>query len=58
MNHILSELGMAHSFIELEKVLVHVIRLAGFLLLWFSDFVPSDGEGEEAYRSFIMGKTG
>ena len=46
-DHILSELsiiihpswvalyGMAHSFIELDKAVVHVIRLVSFLCLWF-----------------------
>ena len=45
--HVLSELstmtclswvalhGMAHSFIELDKAVVHVIRLISFLWLWF-----------------------
>ena len=28
---------MAHSFIELDKAVVHVIRLFSFLWLWFSD---------------------
>ena len=28
--------GMAHSFIELDKNVVHVIRLVSFLWLWFS----------------------
>ena len=37
--------GMAHSFIELDKNVVHVIRLVSFLWLWFSIFLPSDGEG-------------
>ena len=37
--------GMAHSFIELEKAVVHVIRLVSFLCLWFSVCLPSDGEG-------------
>ena len=49
VDHILSELstmthlswvalhGMAHSFIELDKTMVHVVRLVSFL--------PSDGEG-------------
>ena len=37
--------GMAHSFIELDKAVVHVIRLASFLWLWFSDCLPSDGSG-------------
>ena len=36
--------GMAHSFIELDKAVVHVIRLVSFLLLWFSVCLPSDGE--------------
>ena len=37
--------GMAHSFIELDKSVVHVIKLVSFLWLWFSFFLPSDGEG-------------
>ena len=57
VDHILSELstmncpswvalhGMAHSFIELDKAGVHVIRLISFLWLWFSFRLPSDGEG-------------
>ena len=48
MDHILSELptmthlswlalhSMAHSFIELDKAVVHVIRLVSLLWLWFS----------------------
>ena len=56
-DHILSELstmtrpswmalhGMAHSFIEVDKAVVHVIRLVSFLWLWFSFFLPSDGVG-------------
>ena len=48
VDHVLSELctmtglswvalhDMAHSFIELDKVVVHVIRLVSFLWLWFS----------------------
>ena len=35
--------GMAHSFIELDKAVVHVIRLVSFLWLWFSFSLPSDG---------------
>ena len=54
VDHILSELstmshlswvalhGMAHSFIELDKALVHVIRLVSFLWLWFSVCLTSD----------------
>ena len=37
--------GMAHSFIELDKAVVHVISLDSFLGLWFSVCLPSDGEG-------------
>ena len=56
MDHILSELstmtqlswvalhGMAHSFIELDKAVVHGIRLVSFLWLWFSFCLPSDGK--------------
>ena len=57
VDHILSELStmtcpswvalhsMAHSFIELDKAVVHVIRLVSFLWLWFSVCLPSDREG-------------
>ena len=37
--------GMAHSFIELDKPVIHVIHLVGFLWLWFSFYLPSDGWG-------------
>ena len=37
--------GVAHSFIELDKAVLHVIRLVSFLWLWFSVCLPSDGEG-------------
>ena len=52
LDHILSELstmthlswvalhGMAHSFIELDKAVVHVISLVSFLWLWFSFRLP------------------
>ena len=55
VDHILSELstktrpswvalhGMTHSFIELDKAVVHVISLISFLWLWFSFCLPSDG---------------
>ena len=33
------------SFIELDKAVVHVIRLVSFLWLWFSVCLPSDGRG-------------
>ena len=36
--------GMAHSFTELDKAVVHVIRLVSFLWLWFTECLPSDGE--------------
>ena len=54
VDHILSEFstmtrlswvaihGMAHSFTELDKAVVHVIRLVSFLWLWFSPCLPSD----------------
>ena len=54
-DHVLSELstmtrlswvalhGMAHSFIELDKAVVHVISLVSFLWLWFSFCLPSEG---------------
>ena len=57
VDHILSELStmnhpswvalhsMAHSFIELDKTVIHVIRLVSFLWLWFSVCLTSDGEG-------------
>ena len=35
---------MAHSFIELEKAVVHVIKLGNFLLLWFEVCLPSGGQ--------------
>ena len=37
--------GMAHSFIELGKAVVRVMRLVSFLWLLFSVCLPSDGEG-------------
>ena len=52
MGHILSELstmtrppwvalhGMAHSFTELDKAVVHVSRLVTFLWWWFSVCLP------------------
>ena len=55
VDHILSKLctmtcpswvvlhGMAHSFSELDKAVVHVIRLVNFLWLWFSGCLASDG---------------
>ena len=55
VDHILSELstmthpscvalhGMGHSFIELDKLVVHVISLISFLWLWLSFCHPPDG---------------
>ena len=68
VDHILSELSTmicsswvalhnSHSFIELKKAVVHVIRLVSILWLWFSVCLLSDGEGLEAYGSFLMGET-
>ena len=45
LHHDLSTLGMAHSFIELDKAVVHVISLISFLCLWFPFCLPSDEEG-------------
>ena len=52
VDHVLSELStmihpswVAHSFIELDKAVVHVIRLFSFLWLWFPSCLPSDGAG-------------
>ena len=54
VDHILSEVSamtcsswvilhsMAHSFIELDKAVIHVISLVSFLWLWFSFCLPSD----------------
>ena len=49
--------GMAHSFTEFNKAVVHVTSLVGFLWLWFSFCLSPDGEGWEAYGSFLMGET-
>ena len=37
--------GMAHSFIELDEAVVHVIRLVSFLRLWFSVCLLGEGNG-------------
>ena len=54
VDHVLSELStmtrpswvalhiLAHSFIELDKVVVHVISLVSFLWLWFSFCLPGN----------------
>ena len=55
VDHILSELstmthlcwvalhGMAHSFTELDKTVIHVFSLVSFLWLWFTFCLPCDG---------------
>ena len=76
VDHILSELstmihlswvaldGMAHSFIELDKAVVHMIRLVSFLWLWFSVCLPSDGKKIRGLwklpvgRDWLRGKLG
>ena len=35
-------IGLAHSFIVLDKAVVHVIILVSFLWLWFLVWLPSD----------------
>ena len=57
VDHILSDLStmthlswvalysMTHSFTELDKAVIHMIRLVSFIWLWFSFCLPSDGEG-------------
>ena len=54
VDHVLSEVstmthrswvalqGMAHSFIELNKAVVHVISLISFMQLWFALCLPSE----------------
>ena len=37
--------GIARSFTELDKAVIHVIRLVSFPGLWFSVCLPSDGKG-------------
>ena len=48
--------GMAHSFIELDKAVVHVIRLVNFLWLWFSVCLPCDGRRIRGLWKFPDGK--
>ena len=55
VDHVLSELSTmihpswvalhssAHSFVELDKAVVHVISLVSFLWLWLSFCLPSEG---------------
>ena len=39
--------GMAHSFIELDKAVVDVIRLVRLLCLWFSFCLLSDRDKDK-----------
>ena len=52
--------GMAHSFIELDKAVVRVIRLVSFLWLWFSVCLLSDKSLMEAswWERLTAGETG
>ena len=54
--------GMAHSFIELDEAVVHVIRLVSFLWLWFSVCLPSLMKDkrlmEASWRERLRGKLG
>ena len=57
VNHVLAELstmtcpswmtlhGMAHSFIEIGKAVIHVISLFNFHKLYFSFYLSSDRRG-------------
>ena len=40
-----SYMAIVHSFSELDKAVFHVVSVFGFLWLWFSFCLPSDGEG-------------
>ena len=69
VDHILSELstmthpswvslhGMAYSFIELDKDVIHVIRLVSFLWLLFSVCLPLMEKDKRLMEIFLMGKT-
>ena len=63
VDHVLSECSMtrpswvalhsmAHSFIELDKAVVLVIRLVSFLWLWFSFFLPSEEKDKKLMEAF------
>ena len=70
VDHILSELctmthlswvtlhSLAHSFIELDKFVIHAISWFSFLWLWSSFCLPFDGWGKEAHGGFLMKGTG
>ena len=48
--------AMAHSFLELEKAVIHVIILVSFLWLRFSFCLPSDGWGflSKARKNYVI----
>ena len=43
--------GMVHSFIQLDKALIHVISLISFLWLWFSRSAGAQYATEEEWRN-------
>ena len=45
-----------HSFTELDKAVVHVIRLVSFLWLWFSVCLPSDDKGKRLMEASWWGR--
>ena len=47
--------GMAHSFIELDQAVVHVISLLAFCDSGFHSVCPLRDK-DEAYGSFLMGE--
>ena len=54
--------GMAHSFTELDKAVVHIISVVSFLWLWFSFCLPSDEKDkrlvEVSWWERLWGKLG
>ena len=76
VDHILSKLstmtcpswvarhGMAHSFIEFDKAVVHMISLISFLWLWFSICLPVLKEKDKRlmeaswWKRLTVGETG
>ena len=48
--------GMAHSFIELDKAVVHVISLISFLWLWFSFCLPSEDKDKRLIEASWWGR--
>ena len=49
--------GMAYSFSELDKDVIHVIRLVSFLWLLFSVCLPLMEKDKRLMEIFLMGKT-